>query len=389
MSKRLKFYALFSKRAKDQLNNEKEQAQLQRTASQSSYMNQRRKIFINMDPYMEDDDHMSNTSGYSHSNKNNGDQIFNTNRIRTSKYTPLTFIPKNLFEQFRNVANLYFLFLVVLQCIPLFGVVEPAVSALPLIAILLITAIKDGVEDFKRNQSDDRVNGSKTRTLCNWENVNLPPEPNGFLFTYHAFLGFFCMLAGVENRYSHAYRMSILKKAPLIKANHHDHMNQQHHHSNNNNNNDTNNNNNNISNSSNNDNNENNNNNSRRRPHSLRRPSSLATQEGGQPVLIDDYPLSQRYSSSITSSTSRTHLPQYLELPPSLTQHHKQSFTPKKILSTVRQRSDTLKSELSNIFKPHNENDATAMNDHDNNSMKKKKEKSFLSTWCYTTFCII
>jgi len=36
------------------------------------------------------------------------------NKIRTAKYTPLSFIPKNLYYQFHNVANLYFLFIVVL-----------------------------------------------------------------------------------------------------------------------------------------------------------------------------------------------------------------------------------------------------------------------------------
>ena len=37
------------------------------------------------------------------------------NKIRTAKYTPLTFIPKNLWLQFHNVANIYFTFIVILQ----------------------------------------------------------------------------------------------------------------------------------------------------------------------------------------------------------------------------------------------------------------------------------
>jgi len=41
-------------------------------------------------------------------------QTFGRNKIRTSKYTPLSFIPKNLWLQFHNIANLYFLFIIIL-----------------------------------------------------------------------------------------------------------------------------------------------------------------------------------------------------------------------------------------------------------------------------------
>lgn len=36
------------------------------------------------------------------------------NKIRTAKYTPLSFIPKNLWFQFHNIANIFFLFLIIL-----------------------------------------------------------------------------------------------------------------------------------------------------------------------------------------------------------------------------------------------------------------------------------
>lgn len=37
------------------------------------------------------------------------------NKVRTARYTALTFVPKNLWYQFHNIANLYFLLLVILQ----------------------------------------------------------------------------------------------------------------------------------------------------------------------------------------------------------------------------------------------------------------------------------
>lgn len=39
---------------------------------------------------------------------------FGRNKIRTAKYTPLSFVPKNLYYQFHQVANIYFLFLVII-----------------------------------------------------------------------------------------------------------------------------------------------------------------------------------------------------------------------------------------------------------------------------------
>ncbi|KAF7592101.1 hypothetical protein BBP40_000706 [Aspergillus hancockii] len=36
------------------------------------------------------------------------------NKIRTAKYTPLSFVPKNIWLQFHNIANIYFLFIIIL-----------------------------------------------------------------------------------------------------------------------------------------------------------------------------------------------------------------------------------------------------------------------------------
>lgn len=48
------------------------------------------------------------------------------NKIRTAKYTPLSFIPKNLWFQFHNIANIYFLFIIILSV---------RLSPMPLIAL--------------------------------------------------------------------------------------------------------------------------------------------------------------------------------------------------------------------------------------------------------------
>ncbi|TIB13429.1 hypothetical protein E3P92_02275 [Wallemia ichthyophaga] len=107
-----------------------------------------------------------------------GDPIakYPRNKVRTAKYTLITFIPKNLLEQFRRVANIYFLLLVILQIFPIFGATTPQVAMLPLVAILVITGIKDAIEDYRRNVLDSQVNHSVTTKLNNFKNVNIPED---------------------------------------------------------------------------------------------------------------------------------------------------------------------------------------------------------------------
>ncbi len=46
------------------------------------------------------------------------------NAVRTTKYTLLTFVPQNLFEQFCRLANLYFLLISILQVCFYFSMIE-------------------------------------------------------------------------------------------------------------------------------------------------------------------------------------------------------------------------------------------------------------------------
>uniref|UniRef100_A0A8D0H0D3 ATPase phospholipid transporting 10B (putative) n=1 Tax=Sphenodon punctatus TaxID=8508 RepID=A0A8D0H0D3_SPHPU len=89
------------------------------------------------------------------------------NGIRTTKYTFLTFFPKNLFEQFHRLANLYFLLLVILNWFPQVEVFHREITMLPLSVVLLIIAAKDGIEDCKRYRFDKQLNSSKTKAYNN------------------------------------------------------------------------------------------------------------------------------------------------------------------------------------------------------------------------------
>ncbi|GJC82899.1 phospholipid-transporting ATPase DNF1 [Colletotrichum liriopes] len=101
---------------------------------------------------------------------------FPRNKIRTAKYTPLSFVPKNLWFQFQNIANIFFLFLVILVFFPIFGGTNPGLNSVPLIFIVAVTALKDAVEDYRRTVLDIELNNAPVHRLRNWNNVNVEED---------------------------------------------------------------------------------------------------------------------------------------------------------------------------------------------------------------------
>lgn len=85
------------------------------------------------------------------------------NAIQTTKYTLLSFLPRNLFEQFHRFANLYFLGIVLLNWVPQINAFGKEVAMIPVLFVLGVTAIKDAFEDHRRFVSDKRVNNSTCR----------------------------------------------------------------------------------------------------------------------------------------------------------------------------------------------------------------------------------
>lgn len=85
-------------------------------------------------------------------------QSYSRNKVRTTKYTFLSFIPKNLFEQLHRFANVYFIFLGALNFVPIVNAFQPEISIIPIVFVMSITAVKDLWEDQRRRKSDQQVN---------------------------------------------------------------------------------------------------------------------------------------------------------------------------------------------------------------------------------------
>ncbi|XP_008496299.2 probable phospholipid-transporting ATPase VA [Calypte anna] len=84
--------------------------------------------------------------------------VLANNRLKTTKYTALSFLPKNLFEQFHRLANVYFVFIALLNFVPAVNAFQPELTLAPVLFILAVTAIKDLWEDYSRYLSDKEIN---------------------------------------------------------------------------------------------------------------------------------------------------------------------------------------------------------------------------------------
>ncbi|XP_064133722.1 phospholipid-transporting ATPase IG isoform X6 [Loxodonta africana] len=102
-------------------------------------------------------------------------QRFCDNRIVSSKYTLWNFLPKNLFEQFRRIANFYFLIIFLVQ-VTVDTPTSPVTSGLPLFFVITVTAIKQGYEDWLRHRADNEVNKSTVYIIENAKRVRKESE---------------------------------------------------------------------------------------------------------------------------------------------------------------------------------------------------------------------
>ena len=103
-----------------------------------------------------------NRTFYINDNTRNAVFDYPDNYISTTKYHWYNFLPLALFLQFTRVANVYFLIIAVLQSIPEISPLHPLSAIAPLIIVLAIAMLRDGVEDYFRYKSDVEQNSSKT-----------------------------------------------------------------------------------------------------------------------------------------------------------------------------------------------------------------------------------
>lgn len=90
---------------------------------------------------------------------------FYGNHISTTKYNFATFLPKFFFEQFSKYANLFFLFTSIIQQVPDVTPTNRYTTIGTLSVVLLVSGVKEVMEDLKRANADSELNNTKVLVL--------------------------------------------------------------------------------------------------------------------------------------------------------------------------------------------------------------------------------
>lgn len=80
------------------------------------------------------------------------------NFIRSCRYTPLNFVPRQLWAQFGKLANFYFLCVSILQMIPGLSTTGTYTTIIPLLIFVCISMAKEGYDDLRRYRLDREEN---------------------------------------------------------------------------------------------------------------------------------------------------------------------------------------------------------------------------------------
>ena len=86
-----------------------------------------------------------------------------TNKVRTTKYTWLSWAPLSLLMQFKRAANIYFLIISILTLMP-FSPKTPASMIGTFSFVLFVTMLKEALENYFRYVTDKEANGNLCET---------------------------------------------------------------------------------------------------------------------------------------------------------------------------------------------------------------------------------
>lgn len=91
---------------------------------------------------------------------------FPANAVSNAKYTPVSFLPLTLYNEFSFFFNMYFLLVALSQAIPALRIGYLSTYIVPLVFVLAITLGKEAFDDIGRRRRDAEANSEGYTVLC-------------------------------------------------------------------------------------------------------------------------------------------------------------------------------------------------------------------------------
>ncbi|APA15356.1 hypothetical protein sscle_14g101260 [Sclerotinia sclerotiorum 1980 UF-70] len=91
---------------------------------------------------------------------------FPPNAVSNAKYTPISFLPRTLYNEFSFFFNMYFLLVALSQAIPPLRIGYLSTYIVPLLFVLAITLGKEAFDDVGRRKRDAEANSEGYTVLC-------------------------------------------------------------------------------------------------------------------------------------------------------------------------------------------------------------------------------
>jgi len=102
---------------------------------------------------------------------------FIKNKVRTARYTIYDFIPKQLVAQFSKLANVYFLFVSMLQLYPNLSPTGKYTTLLPLCGCIAFSMLREAYDDYHRHKQDNLENNCQAQKFIRNPNGSYEWKP--------------------------------------------------------------------------------------------------------------------------------------------------------------------------------------------------------------------
>ncbi|KAH0003960.1 phospholipid-translocating P-type ATPase-like protein, partial [Aureobasidium melanogenum] len=104
------------------------------------------------------------------------DAKYPPNAVSNAKYTPVSFLPRTLYNEFSFFFNLYFLLVALSQIIPQLRIGYLSTYIFPLLFVLTITLGKEAMDDIHRRKRDQEANSERYTVLQFGDNDTTSPR---------------------------------------------------------------------------------------------------------------------------------------------------------------------------------------------------------------------